>query len=185
MKSNALIPIFFLLVLILPFVSYAQKIDSSSAQTKVESKFDSTIIIYKIKIDILKSMFVKLDSEDPPLQKNTCTMNGKEISDVDIRNCVLMFKSSEFQYHKWETRNSPFKVCGAFIRISGLMFIALPAYALIEGGNTGNAFVFAAAFSAGAIGLSIPILTYAIISTRHHFKKAIRLYNEEILKRHK
>ena len=148
MKINILILITFSLFFIFPFFSYGQKADSSSAQTKVEVKFDSTII--------KGGIYYLVDSSFSPakvLPKRAFVMNGKEISDSNLEKCLVLFKQSRWQYLKSKKRSHSFEVLSD---VPGVLFV-----------------------------IALPCMIYWKISGHHHFKKAIRLYNEEILKRHK
>ena len=109
-------------------------------------------------IIIIKKVFNEQDS----VKEVIYTMNGGELSDSELRTRLCMFPSSRNEYLKFEnTSNFVDFGSGAMMNLNYPRRITILKY-----------FV--------AIPLAIPL----IISENHHFNKAIKLYNEEIMKLH-
>jgi len=140
------------LVLIFPFIAKAQAIDFSTSQTN-----DSYIVKRKVFVDVSNNSANEPDS----VFEYQYTVNGKEISDSELKNLLYIFPSSRHEYMKYE--ETP--------RLSFLFDVVYPTF------HT-PLLTFSIAL------MTSPVTIPLIISANYHYHYAIKLYNEEILKRH-
>jgi len=176
MKSIKIILIVFSLLISLPFVSKAQKVDSTfqkitetpAPQIDSHSK-DSTIIEKVVK--------------GGNLRDNYYTMNEIMIPKNDIKKRLLIFNSSELEYKKSKHFGAGSTAVVLTSTIAG--FSGLIAYTLIRGIGFGNNIPALFFGSVGVLVIGLPVGQIFGARKREHYKKAISLYNEEIIKRHK
>jgi|ERR1035441_7072538 hypothetical protein len=156
MKTLKPILIVFSLLISLPFISKAQKVDSTISQVK----FNGSRKIY--------------------------AMRGIMISDSDLVKCLQMFPSSSLQYKKTHGGLKLHgQVFWGLYTSNVLLFISMTCYSggnEIFGYGRSAAFDIVNVLS--GIAVIAPFL-YNPIYRHYHLHKAIRLYNKEILKRNK
>ncbi|MBI4946634.1 MAG: hypothetical protein HY840_09555 [Bacteroidetes bacterium] len=206
MKNKILILLAFSLVLILSFISNAQTKDSSSAQIKVESKFDSIIIKKIITIKLIDSLgrtytIKKVNTMNGGENSNhnphilytftssDYTMNGNIISLKYLAKRLDLFKSSSLEYRKSKNKKA-ISIIGYVVSafsIEGLLILGIIESMSNEWGglnsrgiNTANTLLYTC-IPGLTIGLPIGIINRR--KSRLHFQKSIELHNEEILKR--
>jgi hypothetical protein len=204
MKTLKPIFIAFSLLISLPFVSKAQRVDSAQV------KFDSTIVKKEISIKMIDSLGrtytikkVKIMNEEVSANHNSrilytwtsfdYTMNGKIISHRNLIKRLKLFESSSLEHRKSNNRKivSILGYSVFTLSIQGLMFWGLvkAVHDQFGGGplnhretNFKNAILFTCV-SGLTLGLPLGIINHK--RAHRHFEKSIALYNEEIIKRHK
>lgn len=176
MKSTKPILIAFFLLISLPFVSKAQKGDSASFQKPSESKLDSTTI-----------------RNSSRSGRKFYLSNGAVITKYELTKRLSIFNSSSSELKKsnaWKIRRRFFL---GGIGAGALMFNIYeigfssqpPRWSTAQMNYYNQVQKRNLIISVSLLAVSVPLTVFATIAKKEHLKKAIRLYNEEIIKRHK
>ncbi len=147
-----------------------------NAQTPNDTTIkDSTIV----KMKLPNNMCNKSSKKDTDSSR-VWTMRGKYISYNEITHRLLLFKSSALMYDK-STRGAKF---GAVSTIVGIL--AFGIYGLMNDYTPPPTMTNASKVtgSVAIVGLATGLSTLLIYAIKQHyqFKKAIKLYNQEVIK---
>jgi hypothetical protein len=182
MKNNILLSIVFSLVLNLPFSSYGQFIPTYYPpfywRIDTLKKYASTIKREKVTINKVDSITGKKIGHT--IHKNIITMNGKEISENEVDLYLTIFPSSALQLKKSQRS---YNVIYTTMVIG--LFDLIPSYLADFDLSNNKKITTFDKVSGGIMSTCGVICGIAIIFESHHHHKAIKLYNEEIMKLHK
>jgi len=114
-----------------------------------------------------------IDSTLKKVSKGIYTMNGEKLSHSELVNCLFSHESSAKEYCK-SKRKGFYQAGFSCLGAAGSILIAVTA---------SNASPFIVDLIGGFAITGLGFLGYAIIAEDAHFKRAIRLYNEEVSKK--
>ena len=173
MKTIKSIFIVFSLLISLPFVSNAQKVDSASQKKVIENKFDSTITI-KRHWGFRKGV------------DKFYIMNGRAINDFELNRCLSLFPVSDSMWVK-TSKHKKITLVRA-VELTLLIGVGTVFVELTDQGSEvpdNQLWIFPVTFMGAGVAIIIAHNVYSAISEHHHLHKALKLYNQEIVKRHK
>lgn len=108
------------------------------------------------------------------------TMNGKLIDGYTITKRLLLFKSSELQYRKSEKGKIPMLICLIVGTLSGVTSYVLDAPDVYANPPRKVPLLGGVLFDVMCVSITTDLLI--VLKSRLHYKKAIKLYNQEIIK---
>jgi hypothetical protein len=124
--------------------------------------------------------FTIVKNKIPNYMLKDWTMNGKLIDGYTITKRLLLFKSSELQYRKSEKGKIPMLICLIVGTLSGVTSYVLDAPDVYANPPRKVPLLGGVLFDVMCVSITTDLLI--VLKSRLHYKKAIKLYNQEIIK---